>query len=531
MINFNDCIILCDNDIRIINSEGKQVITFCSNLANIYAEVISDNYLMISSLHTSELFDKSRNIVNSNGVSIFKKRFSKIIGNIREVFKEEYKQDPFLRFELITAFATSDKNILLCLINVVMDEYSSDSVKKCVFCKFILNDEMLLEKVERVPVPYDEADLNIAINRCAVHGNVRYNSSSDILYVLLNDCFYAIGNVINDAKLIYKKPIPGIERLTISYLSSSENVILKSLFYSYYSIAINILGNINPMCLAADKLPRQSNITYASNNMCIFEKGAHSVVKVIKNKNEDPILYTSPCIKKRKDLIISDKLQDSDLVFIIDPNKRIIYDKDDSKIQVLDKKSLNIISSRFIFKDILMYHPKLSEAKIFSSDGFANGMGLILIDGFYNNLDSVRSVKIHIIVDKYLNPISVINDCSAFYGFVNENENCNGVSYFYSKEQNPFLLYFYNVKGKKLFTMDLSQVAKTEEEKIEKSKEKSYAFRTHLLSRFKLIGNVLALELSISYSESYINGVIHYIILCDLNNKTVLRVYKGSFFA
>ena len=95
MINFNDCIILCDNDIRIINSEGKQVINFCSNLANSYAEVISDNYLMISSLHTSELFDKSRNIVNSNGVSIFKKRFSKIISNIREVFKEEYKQDLF----------------------------------------------------------------------------------------------------------------------------------------------------------------------------------------------------------------------------------------------------------------------------------------------------------------------------------------------------------------------------------------------------------------------------------------------------
>ena len=163
-------------------------------------------------------------------------------------------------------------------------------------------------------------------------------------------------------------------------------------------------------------------------------------------------------------------------MFIIDPDKRIIYDKDDSKIQVLNKKSLNIISSRFIFKDILMYHPKLSEAKIQSSDGFANGMGLILIDGFYNNLDSVRSVKIHIIVDKYLNPISVINDCSTFYGFVNESENCNGVSYFYSKEQNPFLLYFHNVKGKKLFTMDLSQVAKTEEEKIEKNKGKKICF-------------------------------------------------------
>lgn len=531
MINFNDCIILCDNDIRIINSEGKQVINFCSNLANSNAEIISDNYLIISSLHTSELFDKSRNIVNSNGVSIFKKRFSKIISNIREVFKEEYKQDPFLRYELITAFATSNKNILLCLIKVVMNECSSDSINKCVFCKFILNDEMLLEKVERVSVPYDEADLNIAINRCAVHGNVRYNSSSDILYVLLNDCFYAIGNVIKDAKLVYKRPIPGIERFTISYLSDSENVILKSLFYSYYSIAINILGDTNPMCLAYDYLPRQSNITYASDNMCIFEKGAHSIVKVIKNKNEDPIFYTSPCIKKRKDLIISDKLQDSDLIFIIDPNKRIIYDEDDSKIQVLDKESLNIISSKFIFRDILMYHPKLSEAKIQSSDGFANSMGLILIDGFYNNLDSVRSVKIHIIVDKYLNPISVINDCSAFYGFVNESENCNGVSYFYSKEQNPFLLYFCNIKGKKLFTMDLSKVAKTEEEKIEKSKGKSYAFRTHLLSRFKLIGNVLAIELSISYSESYINGVHYYIILCDLNNKTVLRVYKGSSFA
>jgi hypothetical protein len=79
--------------------------------------------------------------------------------------------------------------------------------------------------------------------------------------------------------------------------------------------------------------------------------------------------------------------------------------------------------------------------------------------------------------------------------------------------------------------MDLSQVAKTEEEKIEKSKGKSYAFRTHLLSKFKLVGNVLAIGLSISYSESYINGVIHYIILCDLNKKTVLRVYKSSSFA
>ena len=178
-----------------------------------------------------------------------------------------------------------------------------------------------------------------------------------------------------------------------------------------------------------------------------------------------------------------------------------------------------------------MYYPTLSEAKIHSSNGFANGMGLILIDGYYSSVDSTRSIKIHIIVDKYLNPISVINNCSAFYGFVNESENCNGISYFYSKEQNPFLLYFCDIKGKKLFTMDPGKVAKTEEEKIEKSKGKSYAFRTHLLPRFKLIGNVLAIELSISYSESHINGVIHYIILCDLNNKTVLRVYKSSSFA
>lgn len=531
MINFNDCIILCDNDIRIINSEGKQVINFCSNLANSSATIISDNYLMISSLHTSELFDKSKNIVNSNGASIFKKRFSKVIGNIREVFKEEYEQDPFLRFELVTAFATSDKNILLCLINVVIDEYSSDSINKCVFCKFILNDEMLLEKVERVPVPYNETDLNIAINRCAIHGNVRYNSSSDILYVLLNDCFYAIGDVINNAKLIYRKPIPVNEDFTIFYLSGSENVILKSLFYSYYSIAINILGNVNPMCFAADGLPRQNNITYASNNICIFEKGAHSIVKVINNKNEKPIFYTSPCIKKRKDLVVSNKLRDSDFIFIIDPDKRMIHDKDDSKIEVLDKESLNIISSKFIFKDILMYYPSLNEAKIMSSDRFANGMGLILIDGFYSDVDSTHPVKIHIIVDKYLNLISVINNCSIFYGFVNESENCNGISYFYYKEQNPLLLYFCNAKGKNLFTMDLSQVAKTEEEKIKKSKGKSYAFKTRLLSNFKLVGNILAIELSIGYSESYIGSVIYYIILCDLSNRTVLRVYKDSSFA
>ena len=511
--------------------------------ANCVINILSEDLFSYSDSPKSKL-----EIVKAdNGQSIFFKN--------EEVIKKIIENSvPDHRLDILKVYATSEKNLLLCVVSLERTKYkinnvSSKTASQVYLYKILLDDN--LDAVYLKPCFSLTDYFGIVHDKHFIYADVLkylyYNSDSDILYCVNPNRISAIGGIIsNNPVKLYDNTIIGGG--VSSILAVANKDILTTEVNSFgrglwrvYTIMIDLVGSLYSKQLSSITYDIISKNAYTDSTGTIkFLNKKHKVIEEFKKYNKIRFCFILREVQYDENLIICSYYGKNrcfeEKVCIIDNNHNGCTVVNTKKIQSYIDTVINSDSN------ILNY-------EIFSIDNLTKkwNLGLLFVDlkpkySFNRALDFLLfSVyrNIFIVIDKEsTKPIKVINDCN-FFGFVEENHSNIAFIYQALEKSKFIILNCCDCKGNELYKIDFTEIVIEVMNEVKYTNHASTSLRFHFSqTEYKVLDNdIIAIALIFdlvrkdptkSEEDEVISGYSKSVVLYDLRNNKFIHSYDAS---
>lgn len=511
--------------------------------ANCVINILSEDLFSYSDSPKSKL-----EIVKAdNGQSIFFKN--------EEIIKKIIENSvPDHRLDILKVYATSEKNLLLCVVSLERTKYkinnvSSKTASQVYLYKILLDDN--LDAVYLKPCFSLTDYFGIVHDKHFIYADVLkylyYNSDSDILYCVNPNRISAIGGIIsNNPVKLYDNTIIGGG--VSSILAVANKDILTTEVNSFgrglwrvYTIMIDLVGSLYSKQLSSITYDIISKNAYTDSTGTIkFLNKKHKVIEEFKKYNKIRFCFILREVQYDENLIICSYYGKNrcfeEKVCIIDNNHNGCTVVNTKKIQSYIDTVINSDSN------ILNY-------EIFSIDNLTKkwNLGLLFVDlkpkySFNRALDFLLfSVyrNIFIVIDKEsTKPIKVINDCN-FFGFVEENHSNIAFIYQALEKSKFIILNCCDCKGNELYKIDFTEIVIEVMNEVKYTNHASTSLRFHFSqTEYKVLDNdIIAIALIFdlvrkdptkSEEDEVISGYSKSVVLYDLRNNKFIHSYDAS---
>ena len=511
--------------------------------ANCVINILSEDLFSYSDSPKSKL-----EIVKAeNGQSIFFKN--------EEVIKKIIENSvPDHRLDILKVYATSEKNILLCVVSLERTKYkinnvSSKTASPVYLYKLLLDDH--LDAVYLKPCFSLTDCFGIVHDKHFIYADVLkylyYNSDSDILYCVNPNRISAIGGIIsNNPVKLYDNTIIGGG--VSSILAVANKDILTTEVNSFgrglwrvYTIMIDLVGSLYSKQLSSITYDIISKNAYTDSTGTIkFLNKKHKVIEEFKKYNKIRFCFILREVQYDENLIIC-SYYGKNRCF---EEKVCIIDNNHNGCTVISTKKIQSYIDTVINSDsnILNY-------EIFSIDNLTKkwNLGLLFVDlkpkySFNRAQDFLLfSVyrNIFIVIDKEsTKPIKVINDCN-FFGFVEENHSNIAFIYQALEKSKFIILNCCDCKGNELYKIDFTETVMEVMNEVKYTNHASTSLRFHFSqTEYKVLDNdIIAIALifdlvrkdpSRSEEDEVISGYSKSVVLYDLRNNKLIHSYDAS---
>lgn len=483
-----------------------------------------------------------------NGQSIFFKNEEKI----KKIIEHSV---PDHRLDILKVYATSERNILLCIVSLERTKYKINNVssktKSPVYLYKLLLDDQLnavymkpcFSLTDYFGVVYDKHLIYAGTLKC-----LYYNSDSDILYCVIPNRISAVGGIIsNNPVKLYDNTILGggvsssIAFVTNKDILTSEINSFKRGLWRVDTIMIDLVGNIY--------LKQLSSITYdiISRNAYTDSTGN---IKFL-NKKYKVFEEFKKYNKIRFCFLLREVQYDENLIICNYYGKNKCFEE---KVCIIDNNhnGCNIVSTKKIqsyIDTVINSDSNILNYEIFSIDNLTKkwNLGLLSVDlkpkySFNRAQDFLLfSVyrNIFIVIDKEsTKPIKVINDCN-FFGFVEENHSNIAFIYQALEKSKFIILNCCDCKGNELYKIDFTETVMGVMNEVKYTNHASTSLRFHFSqTEYKVLDNdIIAITLifdlvrkdqSKSEEDEVISGYSKSVVFYDLRNNKLIHTHDAS---
>lgn len=511
--------------------------------ANCVVNILSEDLFTYSESPKSKI----EIIKADNGQSIFIKN--------EEIIKKIIEHSvPDHRLNILKVYATSKKDVLLCVVSLERTKYkinnvSSKTESPVYLYKLLLDDH--LDAVYMKPCFSLTDYFGVVYDKNLIHTDILrylyYNSDSDILYCVNSTRISVIGGIINNNPVkLYDNTITGggvrsIEAVTNKDILTSEINSLKRGLWRVDTIMIDLVGSIY--------LRQLSSITYD-----IISKNAYTDstgnIKFL-NKKYKVFEEFKKYNKIRFCFLLREVQYDENLIICNYYGKNKCFEE---KVCIIDNShnGCNIVSIKKIqsyIDTVINSDSNILNYEIFSVDNLTKkwNLGLLSVDlkpkySFNRASDFLLfSVyrNIFIVIDKEsTKPIKVINDCN-FFGFVEENHSNIAFIYQALEKSKFIILNCCDCKGNELYKIDFTETVMEVMNKVKYTNHASTSLRFHFSqTEYKVLDNdIIAITLifdlvrkdqSKSEEDEVISGYSKSVVFYDLRNNKLLHTHDAS---
>lgn len=482
-----------------------------------------------------------------NGQSIFFKN--------EEVIKKIIENSvPDHRLDILKVYATSKKDVLLCVVSLERTKYkisdvSSKTASSVYLYKLLLDDN--LDAVYLKPYFSLTDCFGIVHDKRFIYADVLkylyYNSDSDILYCVNPNRISAIGGIIsNNPVKLYDNTIIGGG--VGSILAVADKDILTTEISSFgrglwrvYTIMIDLIGSLYSKQLSSITYDIISKNAYTDSTGTIkFLNKKHKVIEEFKKYNKIRFCFLLREVQYDKNLIICNYYGKNKCF----EEKVCIINNNHNGCTVISTKKIQSYIDTVINSDsnILNY-------EIFSIDNLTKkwNLGLLFVDlkpkySFNHAQDFLLfSVyrNIFIVIDKEsTKPIKVINNCN-FFGFVEENHSNIAFIYQALEKSKFIILNCCDCKGNELYKIDFTETVMEVMNEVKYTNHASTSLRFHFSqTEYKVLDNdIIAIALIFdlvrkastgSEEDEVISGYSKSVVLYDLRNNKFIHSHDAS---
>ena len=512
--------------------------------ANCVINILSEDLYSYSDSPKSKL-----EIVKAdNGQSIFFKN--------EEIIKKIIEHSvPDHRLNILKVYATSGKDVLLCIVSLERTKYkinnvSSKTESPVYLYKLLLDDH--LNAVDLKPCFSLTDYFGVVYDKNLIHADILrylyYNSDSDILYYVNSIRISAIGGIIsnNPVKLYDNTVGSGVSSIAFVANKNKDTLItevnsFKRGLWRVDTIMIDLVGSLYLKQLSSITYDIISKNAYTDSTGNIkFLNKKYKVFEEFKKYNRIRFCFLLRKIQYDEDLIICNYYGKNrcfeEKVCIIDNSHNVCIVVSIKKIQSYIDTVINSDSN------ILNY-------EIFSIDNLTKkwNLGLLFVDlkpKYSFNCASdflLFSVyrNIFIVIDKEsTKPIKVINDCN-FFGFVEENHSNIAFIYQALEKSKFIILNCCDCKGNELYKIDFTETVMGVMNEVKYTNHSSTSLRFHFSqTEYKVLDNdIIAIALIFdlvrkdparSEEGEVISGYSKSVVLYDLRNNKLIYSYDAS---
>ena len=482
-----------------------------------------------------------------NGQSIFFKN--------EEVIKKIIENSvPDHRLDILKVYATSKKNVLLCVVSLERTKYkinnvSSKTESPIYLYKLLLDDH--LDAVYMKPCFSLTDCFGIVHDRHFIYADVLkylyYNSDSDILYCVNPNRISAIGGIIsNNPVKLYDNTIIGggvgsiLAVANKDILTTEVNYFGRGL-WRVYTIMIDLVGSLYSKQLSSITYDIISKNAYTDSTGTIkFLNKKHKVIEEFKKYNKIRFCFLLREVQYDENLIICNYYGKNKCF----EEKVCIIDNNHNGCTVVNTKKIQSYIDTVINSDsnILNY-------EIFSIDYLTKkwNLGLLFVDlkpkySFNRASDFLLfSVyrNIFIVIDKEsTKPIKVINNCN-FFGFVEENHSNIAFMYQALEKSKYIILNCCDCNGNELYKIDFTETVMEAMIEVKYTNHASTSLRFHFSqTEYKVLDNdIIAIALifdlvrkdpSKSEEGEVISGYSKTVVFYDLGNNKLIHTHDAS---
>ncbi len=511
--------------------------------ANCVVNILSEDLFSYSDSPKSKI-----EIVKADdGQSIFFKN-EKIIEDIIE------HSVPDHRLDILTVYATSKKDVLLCVVSLERTKINASKTKSSVYLyKLLLDDH--LNAVYMKPCFSLTDYFGVVYDKRSIHHSdmlryLHYNSDSDILYCVKSNQMSAIGSIIsNNPVKLYDNVITGggvrdVASVANKDVLTAEVNSFERGLWRVNTIMIDLVGNLYSKQLSSFTYDVISKNAYADATGTVnFFNKKFKVVEEFKKYSRIRFCFLLREVQYDEDLIICNYYGKNRCF----EEKVCIINNNHNGCNVISTKKIQSYIDAVINSDsnILNY-------EIFSIDNLTKkwNLGLLFVDlklkpkySFNRAPDFLLfSVyrNIFIVIDKEsTKPIKVINDCN-FFGFVEENHSNIAFIYQALEKSKYIILNCCDCKGNVLYKTDFTEAVIDVMNEVKYSNHAWTSLRFHFSqTEYKVLDNdiiVITLVFDLvrkaqtgsEEEDEVISGYSKSVIFYDLRNNKLIHSYDAS---